>query len=237
MTVAITYDNQALEGFRSGWGFSCLVNGRILFDTGEDPAPLLHNLERMGVSSDTIETVVISHDHWDHTGGLWGVLGRRQGLRVYGCPGFGTEFKSKVRQLGGRLIEADSPVEIQSGVCVTGEIPGEYNGSFMPEQALTVTGEGGVVVITGSSHPGIVNMVKAARRVFPEDRLSMVLGGFHLLDKDRREIESVVEALKDMGVERVGPTHCSGDEARMLFEESFGDTFLPLMAGKTIEIP
>ena len=82
----------------------------------------------------------------------------------------------------------------------------------------------------------IVTIVEEVMRVLPGRRLSAVLGGFHLLDKDRKAIESVVEALLDMEVERVGPTHCTGDEARMLFKEKFGDRFLPVMAGRTIEI-
>jgi 7,8-dihydropterin-6-yl-methyl-4-(beta-D-ribofuranosyl)aminobenzene 5'-phosphate synthase len=236
MKIAIAYDNSSREGFRSGWGFSCLVNQKILFDTGEAPEPLFYNLDRMGINTETIEAVVISHDHWDHTGGLWEVLRRLGGTRVYVCPGFSAEFKNKVNRLGGRLIEADSHLEIEGDISVTGEIPGEYNGSYMPEQALMISTEDGVVIITGCSHPGIVAIVKTVKRIYRERRLSAVLGGFHLLDKDRKTIESVVKALKDMGVEKVGPTHCTGDEARMLFRRSFGDRFLPVMAGKTIEI-
>jgi 7,8-dihydropterin-6-yl-methyl-4-(beta-D-ribofuranosyl)aminobenzene 5'-phosphate synthase len=236
MEIAIAYDNSSLEGFRSGWGFSCLVNQKVLFDTGEDPEPLLYNLDRMGFDMDAIEAVVISHDHWDHTGGLWEVLRRRQGITVYACPGFSGEFKAEVERLGGKLIEADSPLDIDRSISVTGEIPGEFRGTSMPEQALTIKTESGVVVVTGCSHPGIVTIVERVKAIFPERRLTAVLGGFHLMDSDRKTIESIVKTLEDLGVEKVGATHCTGDQAQMLFRKSFGDRFIPVTAGKTIEL-
>ena len=51
MKVTIVYDNEALEGFKSGWGFSCYIesNVKILFDTGWDGNVLLHNLKKIDV--------------------------------------------------------------------------------------------------------------------------------------------------------------------------------------------
>jgi 7,8-dihydropterin-6-yl-methyl-4-(beta-D-ribofuranosyl)aminobenzene 5'-phosphate synthase len=45
MKSMIIYDNTAEEGFQSGWGFSCLVDQRILFDTGEKSASLFSNMD------------------------------------------------------------------------------------------------------------------------------------------------------------------------------------------------
>ena len=46
MRLKILYDNDAKEGFRRGWGFSCLVNEKILFDTGADLNTLLFNIRK-----------------------------------------------------------------------------------------------------------------------------------------------------------------------------------------------
>ena len=71
MTIHLLYDNQAVRPhIASGWGFSCLIDGRILFDTGEAGPELLNNLKEMEVSLDEIEALVLSHPHWDHTGGV-----------------------------------------------------------------------------------------------------------------------------------------------------------------------
>ena len=73
MRLKILYDNESEEGFISGWGFSCLIEtGKrtILFDTGWDGNILLHNMDKLGVIREEIDTIVISHEHWDHLGGL-----------------------------------------------------------------------------------------------------------------------------------------------------------------------
>ena len=64
-------------------------------------------MKQMNIDPANIEKVVISHDHWDHTGGLWDLLEERKGLNVYSCPGFSWEFNEKVDTAGGFLQEAD----------------------------------------------------------------------------------------------------------------------------------
>lgn len=55
------------------WGFSALVEAdghRILFDTGERPETVLQNARELGIDVSDITDAVISHNHWDHVGGL-----------------------------------------------------------------------------------------------------------------------------------------------------------------------
>ena len=231
MKAIIIYDNTAIQGFQSRWGFACLVDQRILFDTGEKSASLFYNMDQLNVDVDKIEAVVISHDHWDHTGGLWHLLKKRKGLTVYVCPGFSEGFKERVIELEGTLIRYDTFQEIDANISVTGEIPGEYKGSSMPVQALMVKPERGITVITGCSHPGIVIMIQKVKEILPKQRISTVFGGFHLMDKNNKTIESIVVSLKDMGVENVGPTHCTGQEAQRIYKESYRDHFLTITAG------
>lgn len=236
MKAAIIYDNKAKEGFQYGWGFSCLVDQRILFDTGEKSESLFYNMEQLKVDVSRIEAVVISHDHWDHTGGLWALLQKRKGLKVYACPGFSSVFKEKVHQLQGILIETGSHQSIDQNISVTGEIPGKYGGTYLPEQALMVKTKLGITVMTGCSHPGIVPIVRKAKELFEQERISLVLGGFHLMDKDQKTTETIAASMKELGVENVGPTHCTGQEAEQLFKNSFTDHFISIMAGQTLEI-
>jgi len=46
MELRILYDNEAKEGFKSGWGFSCLVGDKLLFDVGADLDTLIFNMRR-----------------------------------------------------------------------------------------------------------------------------------------------------------------------------------------------
>ncbi len=237
MQVKILFDKIALnKDLKTGWGVSFLVGESIIFDTGEKGDWLIENMKTLGVNIDKINSVVISHDHWDHTGGLWDVLAKNKGLKVYTCPHFSKEFKEKVKDLGGKLIEADNVMEISQDIFITGEIAGAYNDKYMPEQALVVRTKNGLTVITGCAHPGIIKILERVKEKFPNDVLYCVFGGFHLKNDDKRAIEIVVERFKEMKIKKVGPTHCSGDTAEAIFKEQYGDNFIQILTGQTLEI-
>lgn len=236
MYVKVLYDNRAKRGLLSGWGFSCVIDGKILFDTGEASMSLIENMDRMMVSAVDLEAVVISHEHWDHTGGLWEVLARRPGITVHACPGFGEQFKEKVNYFGGHLMEHSERAEIARGVYVTGEIPGLYKGGSMPEQALVMTTDNGVSMLTGCAHPGIVKMIDCVREQFQGMPLYAVCGGFHLMARLWGPHRSLIATFKEYGVKRVGPTHCSGARTEQACKREYGNDFIPARAGDTFNV-
>ena len=234
MDVRIIFDNQAKNRrFSMGWGFSCLVDKGILFDTGEREDYLFNNMGIMNIDFSSIKTVVISHDHWDHTGGLWGILNKRKGLDVYACPHFSRGFKDKVKDLQGKFIESEKFSEIAENIFVTGEI---FRLGHIPEQALVVKTENGLTVITGCAHPGIVRILKRVKDEFPQENIYAVFGGFHLMGKDKREIGLIVEEFRKMGVQKAGPTHCSGEKAQEIFKEKYEDNYIAVAMGQRIKV-
>ncbi|MBU0503046.1 MAG: MBL fold metallo-hydrolase [Candidatus Omnitrophota bacterium] len=237
MRIKNIFDKDTLnKKLRTGWGVSFLVDNRVLFDTGENGEWLLENMRSLGVDINKIEAVVISHDHWDHWGGLWDLLQQRKGMPVYMCPHFGPEFKDKALALGADLVEIEKLTQIIQNVFSTGEIPGAYKGKYMAEQALVLKTKNGLTIITGCAHPGILKMVEKARTKFPDESIYLVLGGFHLMESDKRAIEIVAENFKKMNIIKTGPTHCSGDVAKEIFKRSYGDNFIPIKAGQDIEV-
>jgi len=237
MRIKVLFDKDALSrDLRTGWGVSFLVDRKILFDTGEKGEPLLHNMSILGVDVKQIDAVVISHDHWDHTGGLWEVLRQRGGLKVYACPGFSREFKDKAREARAEIIEAARLTGISPNIFLTGEMAGAYHGKYMPEQAMVLKTKNGLSVITGCAHPGILKMVEKVKTKFPHEPIYLVLGGFHLLESDERAIEIVAENFKKMGVRKAGPTHCSGEAAENIFKRFYEGDFLPVKVGQEMEI-
>ena len=231
MKFAIVYDNTAFHPhFASAWGFSCLVGDELLFDTGGGGPTLLANMAKMGIDPLKIRTVVLSHPHGDHTGGLGEMLSTGVCPTVYVPRSFPARFKAQVRALT-PLVEVHEPREIQAGIYTTGEV-----GRGIVEQSLVVkTGEEEIVVITGCAHPGVVRMVRRAQES-AGGKVALVMGGFHLGGASRRQIKRVIAGLRDLGVQQVAPCHCTGDRAREMFAEAYGTDFIPVGAGWSVTL-
>jgi len=141
------------------WGFAALVEAdghSLLFDTGARPETVLTNARELGIDLSTVDTVVISHNHWDHTGGL--VTLRRtlkaenasalqlahvgDGIflpRVLDREALGKlppvpqellvtalEVREGYEALGGRFVIHEKPRELHPGIWVTGPIPRKH---------------------------------------------------------------------------------------------------------------
>jgi 7,8-dihydropterin-6-yl-methyl-4-(beta-D-ribofuranosyl)aminobenzene 5'-phosphate synthase len=141
------------------WGFAALVEAdghRILFDTGARPETVLRNAEELGIDLSTVDTVVLTHNHFDHTGGL--VTLRRE-LRERNPAAVGQthvgagiflprsmdpaalgklppippellvsvlDVRERYEALGGRFVVHEEPHELRPGIWVTGPIPRQH---------------------------------------------------------------------------------------------------------------
>jgi len=126
--ITIVYDNQANAGLKSGWGFSCLIETqeKILFDTGDSGEKLIYNMKHLGIRPENVDKVVISHNHFDHTGGL------KEFLRL----------NNKAEVLYPKSFS--KPTRISPTVYSTGAL-----GTFIKEQSLVIDTENAGVVVTG----------------------------------------------------------------------------------------
>jgi len=230
--ITIVFDNNPYKkGLQSGWGFSCLIEGMektVLFDTGADGHMLLNNMQKQRITPETIDIIVLSHAHSDHIGGVYDLLEKNNHLTVYVPASFPESLKDKIKRYGAHTIEVKKSIELFNGVYSTGEMDG-----WIEEQSLIIRIPEGMVIITGCAHPGIVNIVKRAKEIL-DDEVLLVMGGFHLKSKSEGEIKTIISDLQKLGVRYVGPCHCSGERARDLFREVYGEHYIPVGAGKRI---
>ncbi|MHC4913081.1 MAG: MBL fold metallo-hydrolase [Planctomycetota bacterium] len=231
ITITVVYDSSACEeGLETGWGFSCLVRDgekTILFDTGPNRS-LVDNMKSLAIEPESIDIVVLSHIHGDHTGGLGSFLEKNCDVTVYLPKSFPKRLKDKVAGCSAKMVEVERSLEICENVYSTGEL-----GRLIKEQCLVIRTEAGPVLIAGCAHPGIVRILHAARELLDDDIL-LAIGGFHLEWATKGKIRRVMSALKQSGVRYVGACHCCGDKSRRLLEEHFGEKFIDLGAGSVI---
>jgi len=278
LTVAICDRSRYISPLWSQFGLSivaeCLWSDGdrrlILFDTGWSWLPLEHNLKEIGVDPREIDWIVLSHCHYDHTGGLRGLLNalgdgaalvaqrtitRHVLSETGGLHSIGLESDVLGMLPAHRRLLVDGPTELFPGVWATGYVPRETdfeepeegvfvleNGKLVPDpeeddMALVFDlGEGGLAVLTGCGHAGVVNTVLAAQRMIPDTAVSTVIGGFHLIDKSETVRRKSVDALKDLGIRRVWSGHCTGHIGERMLEEAFGDNYQRFYSGDRIHL-
>jgi len=234
LRFTILYDNYLhKEGTRADWGFSCLIEGTektILFDTGTQPQVLMHNVGVLNVDLQKVEQVVISHNHGDHTGGLPAVLERNPNVIVYFPISFPAGFGRRVENLKAKAQTVDKPVEMCRNVYLTGEM-----GDEIKEQSLIIDSPRGLIIVTGCSHQGIVNILRRAKQILDKP-IHLVFGGFHLGNKSDAELQEIIARFKELKVEKCGATHCTGDRAIAMFKQAFGENSIPMGTGKILDI-
>lgn len=235
LRITVVYNNvPRTPGLTTAWGFAAVVTtgaDTVLFDTGGDGPTLLANLARLKIEPRRVTAIVLSHIHGDHTGGLEDFLAQQSNVTVYLPQSFPATFRRAVEQRGGRVETVSGPQRLFANLYSTGEM-----GDGTKEQALIVETAAGLVVITGCAHPDIARIAQAARAYRGQD-IYLLMGGFHQLGRDPEQNRATITALRQLGVRKVAPSHCTGDAAIALFREHWGSDFLEGGCGAIIELP
>ncbi len=234
ITIIITYNNvPGKENLRTDWGFAALVisaDRTILFDTGANGTILLDNMEKLGIEPNSIDLVVLSHIHHDHTGGLAEFLAKNNNVTVYMPKAFPKKFKNTVAEKAAQTVEITKPQKICEYVYTTGQM-----GTFITEQSLIIRMEKESVLITGCAHPGIAKIVQKTAQLH-DMHILLVTGGFHLEWSTSAKINKIIDTFRELDVKYVAPSHCTGKKAIKLFREQFGENFINAGLGKSITL-
>ncbi|MBN1160490.1 MAG: MBL fold metallo-hydrolase [Dehalococcoidales bacterium] len=213
MKITVVYDNRAVKpGLGTGWGFSSLVETDneppLLFDTGADGATLLHNMNQLGIDPSRIGTIVISHHHYDHTGGLSDIIDINEDAKIYIPASMAVSLQDR------NIVRVGQTTQISDGVFSTGELKGI-------EQALAIKTSQGIVVVTGCSHPGVGEILDTASQY---GKIYGIIGGLHgFHDFGRLE-----------GLSLICPCHCTQYKSEL--KSLFPSRYLSCGAGLELEL-
>jgi 7,8-dihydropterin-6-yl-methyl-4-(beta-D-ribofuranosyl)aminobenzene 5'-phosphate synthase len=232
--VKVIYDNYvSVEGMKADWGYSVYIEGlekEILFDTGTKPEIFEENFKKLGINAGKIDYLVLSHEHFDHVGGIPAFIRMRKNIPVIIPHSFSEKFKRQMSESGLEPLLVNKPAMICNNLWTSGEF--EYE---IPEQALVLNTKQGLVVMTGCSHPGILEMLKKVKSDFNKN-IYMVFGGFHLMQKSDKDMNEIISEMKALGVVKCGATHCTGDKQIKMIRAAFGEDYFELGVGNTVII-
>jgi 7,8-dihydropterin-6-yl-methyl-4-(beta-D-ribofuranosyl)aminobenzene 5'-phosphate synthase len=216
--ISIAIDDKcALNGYLTNFGFSALINNHvtqnlILFDTGSNGNILIHNLSKFNVQIKDIKKVIISHDHFDHTGGLSVILKHNPDIDVFIPHDDLMRLKRVFPEA--RIHGVDESTMIEENIFSSGQL-----GSRFTEQCLYLkTLDGDILLIVGCTHPGLENFIIKARDI---GKIKAIIGGFHGFNKF-----AYLE-----GIDFIGACHCTA-HARSI-QKRFPDQFKKICVGSS----
>ena len=257
LKISILNDNIAGRWCRAEHGLSFLVEAdrTVLFDTSSSDL-ISYNAQILNIDLRQIKTIVLSHGHDDHTGGL--MLFEGQQLICHPDTFLKRTRKSNQTELGIKwseeeirsrfnLITSSDPIQLSEQIYFLGEIPrltefesrhtafakADRTDDFvMDDSGLAIVTSKGLVVVSGCAHAGICNMTAHAIKTIGIGKVYAIIGGFHLQGDDTIT-QKTIEWMKSMQVEQVIPSHCTSFSAQTAIYKSF--RFLPVKSGNLIE--
>ncbi|MDR3206528.1 MAG: MBL fold metallo-hydrolase [Candidatus Methanoplasma sp.] len=217
-TVRCVYDEGAAIGtsFIGAKGFSLLIEAdgkRVLFDAGKRGRYLLHNLGLMGVDADSIDAVVISCGHADHTGGLRALLKERTvPLNIY-APASAAGVKTIFGSKGLYIPEEYSEKAIVSPTGDWTEISDRMHMSppfgKEGESFLVIDASGGPAVLSARSGFGVGKAVSATEEKFGRAPAAYV-GGVLMRRNDDSGADAAAAVFSASGCRDLHLNHCTG---------------------------
>lgn len=107
---------------------------------------------------------------------------------------------------------------------------------FSHEQSVVIDTDKGLVIINSCSHGGAVNIIGEVEMTFPEKRIYAYIGGLHLWNKSRKEIESTAREIAKRSISYVYTGHCTKNRAYGIMKDILGDKLGQLKTGLVIDI-
>jgi 7,8-dihydropterin-6-yl-methyl-4-(beta-D-ribofuranosyl)aminobenzene 5'-phosphate synthase len=253
MKLTVLIDNNTLidRYFLGEPGVSYLIETdgkKILFDVGYSDAFII-NARKLSIDLLSVNFIVLSHGHLDHTWGLVPLIRLYTDLifegqnvnkpmlvthplslsskKIGDLPEIGTLIPKNKLSGYFNLKLSKEPVYLTERLVYLGEIERtnefeakkpvgktldggiEKEDFLIDDSALAYKSPEGLIIITGCSHSGICNIVEYARKVCGDDRVVDIIGGFHLLNPSKEQMNGTIGYMKSMHPASVHACHCT----------------------------
>lgn len=251
------------RGLRAEWGFSAVV-GDVLLDTGQSVA--LHNASLLDVPVAELDTIVVSHTHYDHTTGMMDFLNVMDDPTVYLHPSVWTHrYAERDDQFDGEpleipyakstveakaeIVEHRGPVEVDDGVYALGEIPRPHPdaviGKIERDDGVAddqIPDDQSIVVETEDGLVLVPGCCHAGLRNTVEHAESVCDGEVRYVVGGTHLVAADTEEIHAVAdwlegkLDLLVGAHCTGTEASGILSERLPEIFRPAGVGSVIRI-
>lgn len=245
LKIYVLVDNCASSTCKAEHGLSYLIeyDSKVLFDVGQTDL-FIKNAELLEIDLTDINTIALSHGHYDHGNGLKYLSNKNlichphvfqtrysgKQMKPVGLNQTETELRNKYN-----VTSSKDPYWFSENMVFLGEIPRKISferitTSFylddkqedllLDDSALVIKMKKGLFIISGCAHAGICNIIEHAITVTNTNNIYGIIGGFHL-KQHNKQTKNTIEYIKALNPKVVMPSHCTDLPALVAFHEEF----------------
>ena len=197
------------ENILAQHGLSLLIEhkeGNYLFDCGHIIEWLLYNMKTMKIDIDKIQSIIISHPHYDHCWSLKELTKKLNKQPIYVTPNFDIKtYKYK------RFVQIDTPKKITKDIFLIGPL---VNNGKCQEQSIAIDmGKKWLVLLVWCSHPWIEYIISSAQQITGNKKIMGIIWGLHLIETKPKTLQKTIKHLESLKMKFIVPWHCTGIEA------------------------
>jgi 7,8-dihydropterin-6-yl-methyl-4-(beta-D-ribofuranosyl)aminobenzene 5'-phosphate synthase len=159
-----------------------------------------------------------------------------------------------LNKMGADFTFNEKEIEVAPGIHLTGSVPrttpfeiGDMSNRYMEkggdtipdivgdDQSMILNTANGYVIVLGCAHAGLLNIISHTFHLFGKRPIYAIIGGTHLGYVQDTQIKITIDALKDLNVAHLIPSHCTGIPVAARLAREFSDSFQFSHVGLTLD--